>query len=86
MTTALTLAETFPKHGTAVAIGPTLDEVRTWPATVDVSQGARALGVSRAWLYQLIAQGDAPCKVLKIGNRARVLTSSLVRLLETGQP
>ncbi|WP_308401276.1 DNA-binding protein [Streptomyces sp. AC512_CC834] len=60
---------------------PTLDEVRGWPATVDVARAARAVGISRAQMYRLIAAGEAPVRVLDFGAK-RVVTASLVRLLE----
>ncbi|MFF4839276.1 DNA-binding protein [Streptomyces collinus] len=61
---------------------PTLDEVRKWPATVEVPRAALALGCSRSQLYELIKRGEAPVKVLSFGARHRVVTASLVRLLE----
>ncbi|KDN75244.1 regulatory protein [Streptomyces olindensis] len=60
---------------------PTLDEIRSWPATVDVTRAAKALGISRAQMYRLIATGEAPVRVLDFGAK-RVVTASLVRLLE----
>ncbi|MEU3413740.1 DNA-binding protein [Streptomyces sp. NPDC006658] len=60
---------------------PTLDEIRQWPATVDVTSAARAMGISRAQMYRLIAEGKAPVRVLDFGAK-RVVTASLVRLLE----
>lgn len=66
----------------AVTRAPTLDEVRQWPATVDVSLACRALGVSRSHGYDLLARGEFPAKVLPVGNRHRVVTASLIRLLE----
>lgn len=61
---------------------PTLDEVRAWPATVSVPQAAVALGISKSYLHQLIKAGEAPVKVLPLQGRNRVITASLVRLLE----
>ncbi|MEV4033461.1 helix-turn-helix transcriptional regulator [Streptomyces umbrinus] len=63
-------------------IVPTLDEVRSWPATVGVPDAATALGVSKTHLYELIRSGRSPVQVLPLGNRQRVVTASLVRLLE----
>ncbi|KOU48982.1 hypothetical protein ADK55_19120 [Streptomyces sp. WM4235] len=60
---------------------PTLDELRTWPATVDVNRAAMALGISRSQLYALIKRNEAPVRVLDFGSK-RVVTSSLVKLLE----
>lgn len=61
---------------------PTLDEVRTWPATVSVPKAATALGISKSYLHALIKQNEAPVKVLPLNGRNRVITASLVRLLE----
>ncbi|MFI5793821.1 helix-turn-helix transcriptional regulator [Streptomyces sp. NPDC051677] len=61
---------------------PTLEDVRGWPATVDVSQAATALGCSKSHLYELIRRGECPVRVLPLGGRQRVVTASLVRLLE----
>jgi predicted DNA-binding transcriptional regulator AlpA len=64
---------------------PTLDEVRASPATVRVPFACSALGISKSWGYQLIAEHEFPCRVLTIRGRTRVLTASLLRLLETGE-
>lgn len=61
---------------------PTLAEIRNWPATVGVPQAATALGVSKSHLYELVRRGEAPVRVLNFGSRHRVVTASLVRLLE----
>ncbi|WP_405797216.1 DNA-binding protein [Streptomyces sp. NBC_01506] len=60
---------------------PTLTEVRSWPATVDLPRAALALGISRSQMYALVKRGEAPVKVLDYGAK-RVVTASLVRLLE----
>lgn len=62
--------------------GPTLDEVRSWPATVSVPKAATVLGVSSSHLYELIRRGEAPVKLVPLGGRHRVITASLVLLLE----
>jgi hypothetical protein len=64
------------------ALPPTLDEIRGWPAAVDVPEAARAIGISRSHLYELIKPNEAPVKVLSFGNRHRIVTASLIRLLE----
>ncbi|MGV9275978.1 DNA-binding protein [Streptomyces griseosporeus] len=61
---------------------PTLTEVKKWPATVEVTRAALALGCSRSQLYELIKRGESPVAVLSFGQRHRVVTASLVRLLE----
>jgi hypothetical protein len=62
--------------------GLTLGDVRRWPPTVDVSMAAEALGVSRSSLYTAIAAGDAPVAIIRVNRRMKVLTSSLIELLE----
>ncbi|MDP9091844.1 MAG: DNA-binding protein [Actinomycetota bacterium] len=64
--------------------GPTLIEIRSWPAAVSVPRACSAIGISTSWGYQLIAQGEFPARTLTIGRRSRVLTASLVTLLEGG--
>ncbi|MFD8750178.1 helix-turn-helix domain-containing protein [Kitasatospora sp. NPDC059577] len=61
---------------------PTLDEIRSWAATVDVPQAALALGISRSHPYGLIKRGSVPFRVVQFGNRYRVITASLVAYLE----
>lgn len=62
---------------------PTMDEIRSWPATVSVQDAAMALGISRAYAFKLINQEEFPCRVLTLGlKRHQVLTESLIRLLD----
>ena len=61
---------------------PTLADVRNWPATVGVNQAATALGISRSQLYADIQADGAPVRTLRFGRRIRVVTASLVTLLE----
>ena len=68
--------------GTADAGTVTLAEVRTWPPAVNVGRAAQALGVSRAALYAALARGERPVQVITVGHRLRVLTHSLVAVLE----
>lgn len=60
---------------------PTLADIRKWPATVGVTEAAPALGVSPSHLRALVARGEAPVQVLRMGRRYCVITASLVRLL-----
>jgi hypothetical protein len=64
--------------------GATLREVRSWPAAVDVEDAARALGVSRASAYQSISEGTFPARCIRVNRRLRILTASLIELLEGG--
>lgn len=65
---------------------PTLDEVRGWPATVGVPETCRALGISRAHGYGLAQRGQFPCRVIRVGGSYRVVTASLIKLLEGDEP
>ncbi|MFJ6438422.1 hypothetical protein [Streptomyces sp. NPDC091416] len=58
----------------------------TWGGTSSVADASKAFGFSRAKGYDLVRQGKFPCRVLHIGRGARVITASLLRVLETGEP
>ena len=63
---------------------PTLPELRQWPASVDVPTAATAFGISRSHAYQLVARGEFPAKVIRVGSRYRVITASIIRALSDG--
>ncbi len=63
---------------TQVVPPPTLDEIRAWPATVDIPTAARAYGLSRAYAYELASRAAFPARVLKVGGRYRVVTASIL--------
>lgn len=65
---------------------PTLDEIKTWPATVPVEWAARALGVSRAHAYNCIANGVFLPRTVRTGERVVVVTGSLLHLLQKEEP
>lgn len=60
---------------------PTLDEIRAWPATVDIPTAARVYDLSRATAFRLARCGEFPARVLKVGSRYRVVTASIVATL-----
>jgi hypothetical protein len=62
----------------------TLAEIRRWPAAVPVEDGARALNMSRASAYEAIARGVFPAKTIRVNRTLRVLTASLIDVLEGG--
>ncbi len=62
----------------------TLADVRRWPPAVNVEQAALALGVSRASLYQAIAEDRCPVATITVGHRRKILTHSLISVLEGG--
>jgi hypothetical protein len=62
--------------------GLTLRQVRQLPAAVDVTTAARALSMSRSSLYEAIAENRCPVQTITVGRRIRVLTHSLIAVLE----
>jgi hypothetical protein len=75
----------FAHHGEQVhRKAPTLEEVRSWGATLSIAQACQALGYSVAWGYELAAAGEFPCRVLTVRGRKRVITASLLELLGGG--
>ena len=60
---------------------PTADEIRAWPATVDVPTAGSALGLGRDASYDLARQGRLPFPVLPLGRALRVTRSSILNVL-----
>jgi hypothetical protein len=58
----------------------------TWDGTGSVTDASKALGFSRAKGYALVRRGEFPCRVLRIGRSTRVVTASLLRVLDSGEP
>ncbi|WTA76583.1 helix-turn-helix domain-containing protein [Streptomyces sp. NBC_00838] len=58
----------------------------TWDGTGSVADASKALGFSRAKGYDLVSRGEFPCRVLKVGRSTRVVTASLLRVLDSGEP
>ncbi|MER8084377.1 hypothetical protein ACIO6T_19695 [Streptomyces sp. NPDC087532] len=58
----------------------------TWSGTSSVADASKAFGFSRAKGYDLVRQGQFPCRILQIGRGTRVVTASLLRVLESGEP
>jgi excisionase family DNA binding protein len=55
--------------------GPTISELRSLPATVDLwPTAAQLLGVSRATAYRMAQDGSWPTKLLRLGRLYRVPT------------
>lgn len=61
---------------------PTLDDIRTWPATVSVPAACGAFGIGRSYGYELVKRGEFPARTLKVGGRVRVITASVLAELE----
>ena len=67
---------------TAPARPVSLAELRQSGPTVNVENAARALGVSRSAAYEALARGEFPAKVIVCGSRLKVVTASLIGLLD----
>jgi hypothetical protein len=62
--------------------GVTLAQARKLPAVVGVAEAGRVLGLGRSAAYEAIASGTFPAKTIKVGGRLKVLTASLLAVLE----
>jgi hypothetical protein len=60
----------------------TLAQIRRWPPTCSVCEAASALGVSKTALYDALGRGERPVQVIRVGRTMKVLTHSLIRVLE----
>jgi predicted DNA-binding transcriptional regulator AlpA len=65
-----------------MSAGLTMKQIRELPAAIDPATAAAALGMSRTWAFESLRRGDFPARALKVGGRWRVITSSVVELLE----
>lgn len=68
--------------GTGVT-APTLDDIKGWPAVVDVPRACTAYGLSRSYGYELVRRGEFPAKVIEAGGRKLVVTASIVAALSS---
>lgn len=79
MTTTTTTAEEREQGN-----GPkvwTIDAVRGLGATVDVETAGAILGIGRSKAYELAKNDEFPVRMLRIGRRYLVPTSSILALL-----
>lgn len=60
----------------------TLRDMQEWPPTVGIPDAARALGISRSYGFELAKLGQFPARTITVGSRRRVITASLVELLD----
>lgn len=60
---------------------PTIDEIKAWPATVDLVTAARPLGIGRTKAHEMARRGTFPVRLLRLGNRYRVSTAVLLAFL-----
>lgn len=62
----------------------TMQQIRQLPATIDPATAAAVLGISRSSAYEAIRLNEFPGRVITVRNRRRVITASLIDLLENG--
>jgi predicted DNA-binding transcriptional regulator AlpA len=60
---------------------PTVEEVRSWPVTVDIRTAGRAFGLGRDQAYRLAREGRFPVPVLRLGRHLRVTRAALLEAL-----
>ena len=58
------------------------DEVRAWPAVVDLVKAAAVFQVGRTAAYELAEAGRFPVPVFKVGRRWRVSTQAILAKLD----
>ncbi len=76
-----TRSPAFANLDTKITQAPSLDEIRSWGATCDVRDAARAIGISKSTAYEWIRMGEFPAAVISVRGKRRVITADLVRLL-----
>lgn len=64
----------------------TRDELLALPVSIDVVIAGKALGIGRNKSYEMAKRGDFPLPVLILGDRYRVITADLLRLLGEERP
>ena len=60
---------------------PTVEEIRSWPVTVDVQMAGRAFGIGRDQAYRLAREGQFPVPVLRLGRYLRVTRAAVLDAL-----
>lgn len=64
---------------------PTTVDISALGPTTDIPTASELWGISRSYGFQLAKQGKFPCRVIKVGSRYRVVTASLLELLEVDE-
>jgi hypothetical protein len=60
---------------------PTVDEIRSWPVTIDIQTAGRAFGIGRDQAYRLAHDGSFPVPILRLGRYLRVTRASVLSAL-----
>ncbi|GGW95566.1 integrase [Streptomyces chryseus] len=61
-------------------------EILALPAAIDLDTANRALAIGRSTGYALAKRDQYPCRVLRLGNAYRVITTDLLRILGIESP
>ena len=64
---------------------PTAQEIRSWPAAIDVPTAGRCFCLGRDASYHLAQSGRFPVPVLRLGRRLVVTRASVMRALEISE-
>lgn len=59
----------------------TYDEIRQWPAAVELVTAAQVFGIGRTLAYEMARDGTFPARVVKVGGQYRVATESILEVL-----
>jgi hypothetical protein len=65
----------------ATQAGLSRSELLALPAAIDLVTAGRALGMGRTLAHDLARRGEFPVRVLRMGNRYRVPTAEVLRVL-----
>jgi predicted DNA-binding transcriptional regulator AlpA len=60
---------------------PSVEEIRSWPVTIDVQTAGRAFGIGRDQAYRLARDNEFPVPVLHLGRYLRVTRASVLEAL-----
>jgi len=60
---------------------PSVEEIRSWPVTIDVKTAGRAFGIGRDQAYRLARADEFPVPVLRLGRYLRVTRASVLEAL-----
>jgi len=79
---AMVRTDSAEARRSALALGsPALPEAGGLPAVLDVPSAGRLLGIGRTVAYRLVAAGEFPCRVLRVGCQWKVPTADLLAVL-----
>jgi predicted DNA-binding transcriptional regulator AlpA len=61
----------------------TYEEIRSWPAAVDLVRAAQVFGIGRTSAYEMAQAGTFPARVVRVDGRGRwvVATESILAVL-----